>query len=244
MRHYKIELFHIGQIFAQLMLAILILVNKMLDKARLHNILAEIKWNNMDILGTQQEYSDYTFEGITLQQEEVVFKTFENCLFRQCAFIETSLRGCKFLSCTFRECNLTLVPVVDAAFTATKFEDSKVIGVNWTEASWPRRGGLNSIDFWRCVINHSTFIGLNLKKMTLTHCTALDADFAEADLTQADCTDTDFARSRFLHTNLTKADFRGATNYAINATANKLHQTKFALPEAMSLLYSLDIILT
>jgi hypothetical protein len=43
---------------------------------------------------------------------------------------------------------------------------------------------------------------------------------------------------------LTQADFTGATNYAIAASLNTLKKTKFSLPEAMSLLYSLDIILT
>jgi fluoroquinolone resistance protein len=55
---------------------------------------------------------------------------------------------------------------------------------------------------------------------------------------------TDFSNSRFQHTNLTEADFTGATNYAIAASLNTLKKTKFSLPEAMSLLYSLDIILT
>jgi uncharacterized protein YjbI with pentapeptide repeats len=68
-------------------------------------------------------------------------------------------------------------------------------------------------------------------------------NFAETDLTEADCTRTDFSEGRFLHTNLTEADFTGAAHYAIDATTNTLSKTKFSLPEAMSLLYSLDIVL-
>ena len=79
--------------------------------------------------------------------------------------------------------------------------------------------------------------------MTLTRCLAKDVDFAEADLTQANCTGTDFTDSRFNHTNLTEADFTDATHYNISATDNTLKKTRFSLPEAVSLLYSLDIIL-
>jgi uncharacterized protein YjbI with pentapeptide repeats len=80
--------------------------------------------------------------------------------------------------------------------------------------------------------------------MTLTRCTARDVDFAEANLTGANCSHTDFAESRFFHTNMTDADFRHATNYAIPANLNTLKKTKFSMPEALTLLYSLDIILS
>ena len=49
--------------------------------------------------------------------------------------------------------------------------------------------------------------------------------------------------SRFNHTNLTEADFSDATHYNISAVDNTLKKTRFSLPEAISLLYSLDIIL-
>ena len=118
-----------------------------------------------------------------------------------------------------------------------------MVGINWSEASWPKRGLLRSIDLIRCAISHSTFIGLSLRRMQIAECLARDVDFTEADLSQADCRHTDFAQSRFLHTDLTKADFTGATNYAIAPNLNVLKKTKFSLPEAMSLLYGLDIIL-
>jgi uncharacterized protein YjbI with pentapeptide repeats len=100
------------------------------------------------------------------------------------------------------------------------------------------------VDFVRCALNHSTFVGLNLKNILLIKCIAQDVSFEDADLTNANCTFTDFMDSRFSHTNLTGADFTGATNYSIAANLNTLKKTKFALPEAMNLLYSLDIELT
>jgi uncharacterized protein YjbI with pentapeptide repeats len=119
-----------------------------------------------------------------------------------------------------------------------------VIGLNWTEASWPKRGLLNSLRFVRCILNHSTFMGLPLKKAIFRECIAKDVDFANANLTEADCTNTDFSQSRFFHTDLTHANFSGAQNYAIAAHLNTLKKTKFSLPDAMALLYSLDIELT
>ena len=68
-------------------------------------------------------------------------------------------------------------------------------------------------------------------------------DFREADLSETDFDGTDLSESLFLNTNLTEADFVGAMNYDISPEKNKLKGAKFSLPEAMSLLFNLDIIL-
>jgi uncharacterized protein YjbI with pentapeptide repeats len=118
-----------------------------------------------------------------------------------------------------------------------------VIGVNWTEASWPKKGFMCPISFVKCALNYSTFIGLALKRIVIRECMAIDVDFREADLTEADLTHTDFTDSLFIKTNLTEANLTHAKNYKINASLNVLKKTKVSLPEAMSLLHSLDIIL-
>jgi uncharacterized protein YjbI with pentapeptide repeats len=190
------------------------------------------------------EYDGHTFEGLVCQSEEITSKEFYGCVFTQCSFVEAVLSGCRFSDCTFKDCDLSLVRVAGCSFTNTRFERSRVMGVNWTEASWSGGGFLNSVDFFDCLISHSTFIGLSLRGVNIIGCIAKDVDFSEANLSQAKCTSTDFSESRFSHTDLTEADFTGATNYAIDATHNVLKKTRFSLPEAMSLLYSLDIILT
>ena len=41
--------------------------------------------------------------------------------------------------------------------------------------------------------------------------------------------------------NLTNTNFAGAKNYTLNVADNKAKGTKFSLPEAMRLLYHMDI---
>jgi uncharacterized protein YjbI with pentapeptide repeats len=192
----------------------------------------------------QTAYEDQRFEGLALGGETISFKEFEGCTFARCSFLETTFRNCRFVDCAFHDCDLSLVRVQGCSFSNTKFEDSQLVGVNWTEASWPKRGLLRAIGFSRCALSHSTFLGLTLQQVTMAHCIAHDVDFAEADLSEADCRYTDFAGSRFLHTDLTGADFTGATEYAINASLNALKGAKFSLPEAMALLYGLEVVLT
>ncbi len=133
----------------------------------------------------------------------------------------------------------------NSTFRDVVFEQSKVVGVNWTEATWGLKGGiLNSITFEESTLNYSTFIGIGLRGIKIKKCVAKDVDFADADLTGADFRETDLTDSRFLHSNLTGADFRNARGYAISPTLNTLKKTQFSLPEAMALLYGLDIILS
>jgi uncharacterized protein YjbI with pentapeptide repeats len=192
---------------------------------------------------TSAEYTGQTFKGFDLSGREIRGKTFVECRFARSRLREARLTGCTFHDCAFVECDLSLIDVTDSAFRTVRFENSQVIGVNWTLAVWGRAGVLNSIGFARCAISYSTFIGLCLPGLAIESCTARDVDFAEADLSKASFRGTDLLESRFLHTNLTGADFTGASNYAIDATLNTLKKTRFSLPEAMSLLYSLDIIL-
>ncbi len=71
----------------------------------------------------------------------------------------------------------------------------------------------------------------------------MDVDFRETDLAQANFKGTDLADSLFVATDLTEADLSQARNYRIDPSQNIVKKAKFSLPEAMSLLYGLDIVL-
>jgi fluoroquinolone resistance protein len=200
-----------------------------------------MEWSN-----TQPgEYTSQEFKKIVLKTDIVPLKGFSACTFIKCTFTETAFQDCKFRDCIFKGCDLSLVSLKGCSFSNTHFEDSQVIGVNWTETTWASSKVIfKPVDFLSCVINHSTFMGLNLKKVMISKCLAREVSFEDTNLTQANCRFTDFMNSRFMHTNLSEADFTGAKNYAIAAGMNTLKKTKFSLPEAMSLLYNLDISLT
>ena len=189
----------------------------------------------------QTEYDEQTFHNLALNQNEINSKKFYDCDFVDCDLSEVVSTNCRFVDCKFTECNLSLMKVKKSSFSDTYFENSKVIGINWTEASWPTLGLLCPIEFFRCDLSHSTFFGLNLREIRMTECLAKDVDFREADLTEADLTQTDFNGSLFMETDLTRADFSDAINYRIDVIFNRIKAAKFTLPEAVSLLRGLDI---
>jgi uncharacterized protein YjbI with pentapeptide repeats len=188
-------------------------------------------------------YADEAFKKTNLERERIVSGEFYDCTFVQCSFVEAVFNGCRFANCVFRQCDLSLAQVSASRFSATQFEDSKLVGIDWTRADWAAARLGEPVGFTRCALNHSTFIGLNLKKIEIRDCVATDVDFREADLSQAVFAGTDLDKSLFSGTNLTDADLSGARNYQIVPEDNVLRRAKFSLPEAMSLLYNMDIVL-
>jgi fluoroquinolone resistance protein len=191
-----------------------------------------------------KEYADQTFQGLVMGGESL-----RDCLFSDCKFVKSRLtdidfESCSFHNCQFQNCDLSLIRVNNSSFVSTSFKECKMIGINWTDAYWPKGRLLATLHFEGCSINHSVLAGLILPRIHIQRCVALEVDFTEADLSEADCRSSDFAKSRFFNTNLSGANFSGATNYTIAPGTNKIKGAIFSLPEAMSLLYNLDIILT
>jgi uncharacterized protein YjbI with pentapeptide repeats len=197
----------------------------------------------MNSITDAQEYFDQTFNKVHLGPDEIISGKFTDCVFFQCVFESAILNNCRFSNCLFQECNLNLVKLSGSSFPATRFEKSKLMGVDWTQATWSTSGFYSIVHFLECVISHSTFIGLELKRIQITNCIANEVDFRDADLSNADFKGTDLARSFFGNTNLSEADLSQARNYMIDPSNNILKQAKFSMPEAMALLYSMDIVL-
>jgi fluoroquinolone resistance protein len=189
------------------------------------------------------EYDGVSFSGLSVDGETVADKTFYNCTFKDGAFREAVLRRCAFHDCTFLDCDLSLVQVPETTFQGAAFERCKLVGIDWAAAHWPKFGMKRPFSFHQCVLNYSFFTGLKLPKLHLTECSAKEVDFSDVDLTGAVFHGTDFTDSRFANCDLSKADFNDAVNYAIDVKQNWLKKTKFALPEAVSLLKGLDIVL-
>jgi len=187
------------------------------------------------------DYTEQTFKDLDLSQAVLKSNSFHECKFERCYFIEAHFQNCRFVNCIFKNCDLSLVQIPNCSFSGARFENSKVIGINWTQAYWSDKTLWDPIEFRKCSLSHSTFLGAALNGIKMRHCEAINVDFRETNLTQADFSSTDLKDSLFLSTNLSGADLRGARNYTIDPGQNTLKGSKFSLPEAMSLLYSMDI---
>lgn len=193
----------------------------------------------MDLLSNNKSsYYKEKFIGLTYTNQKIKNKEFENCIFEKCIFIECTFENCRFIDTNFFGCSISANKPYNSQFTNIVFKDSKIMGFDWTKAR-----SVRLLTFECCDISYSNFSFLKLSNLKLVGCIAKEVSFNETDLTNGLFTKTDFLNSVFLNTNLTKADFRKAFNYGIDFNFNILKKAKFSLPEAASLLKSLDIML-
>jgi fluoroquinolone resistance protein len=195
------------------------------------------------VIEANSQFTDVKFKAEHIENSRLVSKTFMNCTFEECSFKETEFISCRFVDCYFHNCDLSLIKVKDNRFSDVHFNSSKVIGVNWAQVNWSAGLLDGSLNFLNCALNHSTFLGVPLPGVKIIDCAASDVDFRECNLTKADFTGTDLSGSLFYGTNLTEANLRDAYNYQIDPRKNNVARTRFSLPEAMSLLFNMDIIL-
>lgn len=194
-----------------------------------------------EITSDQNFYLKSSFKSLNLAGQTLTAKEFEGCTFVACNFSEVSFVKCKFYECDFINCNLSVIKVTGCSFGDVSFQESKVIGVNWTQANWPRVRLNSPLRFDKSILNNSSFYGLSLKGIAMVECKAKEADFRQADCSEANFTYTDFSGSSFGNTDLTQADFSEAINYNIDIFNNIIKKAKFSLPDAMNLLRYLDI---
>lgn len=195
------------------------------------------------LISSERRYTDQVFKGLHLDGIQIISSEFLDCVFRDCSFAESVFRKCRFVNSAFQGCDLSLARVPESIYSATRFERSKIIGVNWAQAAWPISSLGVPLSFTKSAISHCTFIGLSLKGIQVVDCVAVNVDFREADLSKANFAGSDLSESLFVNTNLSAADLSRARNYLIDPGQNVLKGARFSMPEAMSLLYNMDIIL-
>lgn len=187
------------------------------------------------------EHDDETFEELDLAETTLEDRRFRDCRFVRCNLSDALLARCRFSDCEFIECNLSLMKVSSTGFANVCFTDCKMVGINWTNAYWSSIRVAGALSFLRCVVNDSTFFGLDLRELKLLDCRSIDVDFTAANCEDADFSHTDLRDSVFRKTRLARANFVEAKNYQINIYNNDVKRAKFSLPEAISLLDSLEI---
>ncbi|HCS64192.1 MAG TPA: hypothetical protein DIW64_08990 [Cellvibrio sp.] len=188
-----------------------------------------------------QEYFSKTFDNLGSTDESFTETIFENCTFQQCNFSGTRFYKCKFVDCVFTASNLSNINLDCSKFFDVSFNESKLVGVDWTKADWPRFNFTAPISFSGCILNDSSFFGLGLSELKLEHCKAHDVDFRNGNFTKAKFSYTDLTNSLFMKTDLREADFSEAENYDIDIFDNNIKKAIFSRHEAVRLLNSLDI---
>lgn len=191
------------------------------------------------MIESNEIYETIHFKNDNFTYAEAAEATFTHCQFDNCDFTGAELMESSFESCTFRECNFSLVQLKGARLNKVIFENSKVMGIHFNLCSHFALG----FDFKACHVQSCIFMELALRQISFQECQIVDCDFYKTDLTQANFNRAVFQGAIFEQTVLVKADFREAVGYNINPNNNKVKKAKFSLPEVVTLLDHLDIVI-
>jgi len=195
----------------------------------------------MNAIESNEDYFEQLFNKLPLAHSELIGCEFEECEFRECDFSEALLKSCKFINCIFMRCNLSLIKLSYTSFYDVNFTESKLVGVDWTKASWPAFHFDSMLKFNKCILNDSSFFGLTMNGLQFEECKLHDVDFREGDFADSTMTYCDFTNSLFMRTNLQNVDFTESGNFNLNVTENRVTKAKFTRYEALNLLESLGI---
>lgn len=187
------------------------------------------------------QYLEISFSNLELPDEHYKDIEFEECEFSDCNFSGVKFQNCKFLSCKFERCNLSLLDLSSSKLFAVAFQDCKLVGVDWTRATWPVYHLDFELVFQRCILNDSSFFGLTLNELSIHECKLHDVDFREGNFTESTMTCCDFTHSLFMRTDLQRVDFSDSSGYAVNVLENPVKGAKFSRYEALGLLECLGI---
>lgn len=186
----------------------------------------------------EQAYTaEKTFDKINFKENPLPKGDYENCRFIGCDLSDTDLSGCKFSDCEFISCNLSLAKLHKTAFQDIKFKDCKMLGLQFYHCS---EFGI-SFTVENCLLNHSSFYKMKIKKTVFKNSHLQETDFTACDLTGSLFDACDLANATFDNTILEKADLRTAYNYSINPEINKIKKAKFSLSGVPGLLHQYDI---
>ncbi|AYA41995.1 pentapeptide repeat-containing protein [Xenorhabdus nematophila] len=195
----------------------------------------------MNFLDSKSDYYDVSFSKVDFSGSTLEDTTFEDCEFNHCNFSSAKISRCKFNHCAFNNCNLSVIEIPDTRFYEIYFNECKLSGIDWTNANWPTFNLDFELNFTKCILTNSSFLGLKLHNLKMEECRLVDVDFRECDLSNSVLTGCDFLGSLFNLTILRSVNFTDSWDYSIDVLNNTVTKAKFSKLEALSLLENLGI---
>lgn len=178
-----------------------------------------------------QILENYTFDDSVLE--------FNNVLFKNSDFSNKSFESFEFIDCTFLSCDLSMSQIDNTVFTRVKFENCKLLGLNFSVSS---RFAFSAY-FKDCILNYCHFHKNDLKKTRFDNCTIKEAGFFESDLSLVQFNNCDLSDTIFERCNLSRSDFTTSNNFSISPSDNNVKKAKFSYPGVLGLLNSFNIII-
>ncbi len=179
------------------------------------------------------------FEKLSFTDKPLEKAEYEYCTFSGCDFSNSDLSGVVFSECDFVGCNLSMVKLMGTAFRKVVFRDCKLLGVNFENCN---NFGME-LHFDSCVIKHSVFYKLKIRKTIFKNTQLHETDFTECDLTNSVFKNCDLTGATFDHSILERVDFTTAANLILDPEFNRIKKARFSMENIPGLLTKYDIVI-
>jgi uncharacterized protein YjbI with pentapeptide repeats len=189
----------------------------------------------------ETDYEGATFAGLRAASTEVADVRFTACAFERSDLSDAVFASCVFDDCSFTDCTMALFGVMNSRFSAVRFHDCKLTGVNWSDADCPTVSLVEPFQFLDCLLDHSVFLGVTLDRVGFLNCSLREVDFSEASLRDAVFSGSDLSGARFSRSDLRGARLESAHGYGIDSNDNLVTGMVVSLPEAVSLISSIGV---
>lgn len=187
----------------------------------------------------QEAFTNENFKNINYSGQKITNSEFIDCTFEHCDFSNSILLENDFIDCCFESCNFAMAKLSGSGLKTVEFKDCKLMGINFDHCA----DFLFEVNFHKCILDYSSFVGKRMKKAKFTDCSLTEVDFTGVDLTNAVFARCDLLRTVFNRSNLERVDFRTASNYMFDPELNKLKKARFSLSGVPGLLgkYNIEI---
>lgn len=184
-------------------------------------------------------FNEKIFDRENFSETCLVQGEYEKCKFINCNFSNLNLSKFRFVDCDFFDCNLAMIKSIDTTLQNIRFKSCKILGVQFENCYQL----IISFSFDNCVLNHSSFYQMKIKKTLFINCEMKEVDFTETDISESIFDNCNLYHAIFNYTNIEKTDFRSSFNYSIDPEQNRIYKAKFSLVGITGLLnkYNIEI---
>ena len=168
-----------------------------------------------NLVAEDQTFTEETWAAITESE-------FSECRFEGCDISEAVFRAARFIDCTFVRCDMSLMKVTDCTFGGSRFEDCRMLGIDWTRGTWPRIPLHEPNTFVRCDLSMNTFTDLVLGAVRFEECRLREAGFRHAFLADSVFDGSDCAGADFLEADLSGASLQRTVSLIVDPRTTRL----------------------
>jgi len=166
---------------------------------------------------------------------------FQGCTFVGSDLSKAGVGASRFIECRFERCDMSLWKPIDSMFGECGFEDCRMLGIDWTMASWPRVPLHEANFFVRCDLSMGTFADLDLGAVRFNDCRLRETSYRFARLGGSDFEGSDCLGADFHGADLSGARLVGVLGLVLDPLSTKLAGATVDAPAGVAILESLGI---